>query len=88
MACILEMITFIRREMQRRIEDGFSILLLAADAIGLFEEILKLSCIAAVPQAHRHPGLILNLSAQPDSDMTSVNETNNREAAPELLQSG
>ena len=71
--------------MQRRIKDGFSILLPAADAIQLFGERLKLSRIAAAPQAHRRLRLILNLSAQPDSDTPSVNETTNREAVPESL---
>ena len=80
------MTAFIRGEMQRRIKDGFSILLPAADAIRLFGEKLKLSCIAAVPQARRRPRLIINLSEQPDSDTPSVNETIDREAAPELLQ--
>ena len=54
----------------------------------LFGERLKLSRIAGVPQAHCRPRLILNLSAQPDSDTLSFNETTNREAAPELLQFG
>ena len=35
-ACTPDMTTFIGREMQRRIKDGFSILLLAADTIRLF----------------------------------------------------
>ena len=54
----------------------------------LFGENLKLSPIAAVPQTHRCPRLIFNLSAQPDSNTLSVNETTNREAAPESLQFG
>ena len=60
----------------------------AADAMRLFGEKLKLSRIAAVPQAHRRPRLILNLLAQPDSNTLSVNETTDREAAPESLQFG
>ena len=71
--------------MQRRIKDGFSILLLAADDIQLFEERLKLSCIAAVSQAHRRPRLILNLMTHLDSDTLSVNETTDRNSAPESL---
>ena len=51
-------------------------------------ERLNLSRIAAVPQAHHRPRLILNLPAQPDSDTPSVNEPTNLEAAPELLQFG
>ena len=74
--------------MRWKIEDGFSILLPAADAIGLLGERLKLSHIGEVKQAHRRLRLILNLSAQPDSDTPSVNETTNREAAPESLQFG
>ena len=57
------MTSFIRGEMQRRIKDGFSILLPAADAIRLFGEILELSHLLAVPRAHFRPRLILNLSA-------------------------
>ena len=54
----------------------------------LFGENLKLSRIAAVPQAHLCPRLIINLLAQPDSNTLSVNETTNRETAPELLHLG
>ena len=85
-ACTPDMTTFIRGEMQRRIKDGFSILLPAADVIQLFGARLELSRIAAVPQAHCSPRLILNLSAQPDSDTPSFNKTTNREAALESLQ--
>ena len=87
-SCTLEMNSFIRGELWRRIKDGFSILLPVADAMQLFGERLKLSCIAAVLQAHRHPCLTLNLSAQPESDTLSVNETTNREAVPESLYFG
>ena len=51
-------------------------------------ERLKLSHIAAVPQAHRYLRLILNLSAQPDSNTLSVNDTTDMEAPPESLQFG
>ena len=88
LACTPDMTTFIRGEMQRRVNNGFSILLPAADAIRLFGEKLKLSRILAVPQEHRRPRLILNLLAQPDSDTPSFNETTDREAAPESLQFG
>ena len=76
------MTAFIRGGMQQRIKDGFSILLSAADAISLFGENLKLSRIAAVPQANLRPRLILNLTEQPDSDMPRINKTTDREAAP------
>ena len=42
----------------------------------------------AVPQSHCRLRLILDLSAQPDSDTPSVNETTYREALPESLQFG
>ena len=74
--------------MQRRIKDGSSILLPAADVIRLFGERMKLSCIAAVPHTNRRLRLILNLLAQPDSDTPSVNDTTNREASTESLQFG
>ena len=82
------MTSFIRGELQRKIKDGFSILLPAADAMRQCGEKLKLYCIATVPQAYRHPRLILNLLAQPDSNTLSVNETTDREAALESLQFG
>ena len=87
-SCTPEMTSFIRGELRRRIKGGFSILLPAADAMRLFGEKLKLSRIAAVPQAYRHSRLILNLSAQPNSNTLSVNETTDREATPELLKFG
>ena len=65
-ACTSEMTSFIRGELRRRIKDGFSILLPAADSIQLFGERLKLSHITAVPQAHCRPCLILNLLEQTD----------------------
>ena len=74
--------------MQRRIKYGFIILLIAEDMIRLFGEKLKPPRIAAVPQAHRRLQLILNLSDQPDPSTPSVNESTNREAAPESLQFG
>ena len=70
------------------IKDGFNILLLVVDTIQLFGERLKLSCIVSVPQAHLCPRLNRNLSAQPDPDTLSVNETTNREAASESLHFG
>ena len=86
--CNPDRTAFIRGEMQRRIKDDFSILLPTADAIRLFGENLKLSRITAVPQAHHRPRLILYLLAQSDSETPSVNETTDREAAPESLQFG
>ena len=82
------MVSFIRGELWRRIQDGFSILLSAEDAVRLSGEKLKLSHIAAVPQAHRRPHLILNLFAPPDKETPSVNDTTDREIAPESMQFG
>ena len=79
---------FVRGEIQSRIKDGFIIILPVADAVQLFGEKLKLSRIVLVPQSHRHTCLILNLSTKSDVGMPSVNDTTNREAAPELLQFG
>ena len=78
-----DMTSFIQGELRRRIKDSFSILLLEADVIQLFGERLKLSCIAAVPKTHCRLRLILKMSAQPDSETPSVNDTTNREDAPE-----
>ena len=46
------MVRFIRGEIQRRVQDGFSILLPVADAVRGFGAKIKLPCIAVVPQAH------------------------------------
>ena len=54
----------------------------------LHGEKLKLSSIAAVPQEHLRPRLILNLLARPDSNMPIVNKTTDRESAQESLQFG
>ena len=78
------MTSFIWGEIQRRIKDGFSILLPAADAIRLFMERLKLSRITSVPQAHLRLRLILKVLAQPDPDTPSANETTNRGARRSL----
>ena len=80
--CTPEMTAFICREFQHRVRDGFNILLPEADAVRLFREKLKVSRIAAVPQEHRRPRLILNLSAQPNKGTPIVNETTVREIAP------
>ena len=64
--------------MQCRINDGFSILLPAADAIRLFGEKLNLYCIAAVHQVHFRLRLIVNLSAQPELDTPRANDTTDR----------
>ena len=79
------MTAFIWGEIQHRIKDDFIILLTAAYTIRLFGDNLKLSRIAAVPQTHFLLHLVLNLLAQSDSGTPSVNETTNREAAPESL---
>ena len=47
-ACTQETIGFIQGNMQRRVNDGFSILLPAADAVQIFGEKLKLYHILAV----------------------------------------
>ena len=86
LACTPDITAFIQEEIQRRIKYGFSILLPAVDKIRLFREWLKFSRIMSMPQAHRRPRLILNISAQLDSDMLNINKTTDREAAPELLQ--
>ena len=85
-ACAPDMVSFIRGELRRRIQDGFSILLSAEDAVRLFGEQLKLSRRAAVPQAQRQPRLILNWSAPPEKETPSVNDTTDREIAPESMQ--
>ena len=69
------MVGFIRGEMQRRVQDGFSILLPAEDALQVFVEKLKISCITAVTQAYIQQWLILNLSAQTNRVMPSVKNT-------------
>ena len=47
--CAPDMVNFIRGELRWQVQDGFSILLSAEDAVRLFGEKLKLSRFAAVP---------------------------------------
>ena len=68
--------------MQRGIQDGFGTLLPAADTLRMFGSRLNLFCIAAVPQAHLQPRLILNLLVKPDKGMPSLNDTTDRKVAP------
>ena len=72
------MTVFIRRGVKRNVQDGFRILLPAADAVQMFGMNLKLSRIAAVPQAHLQPRLIFNLLENLNDDTTSVNVTSDR----------
>ena len=88
MSCTPKMTSFIQGEMQQRIKYGFSIFLLAEDAIILFEKKLKLSCITEVPHSYRRPGLILNLLSHSDSDTLIVYENTDRQAALESLHFG
>ena len=78
-ACDPDMVNFIQGELQRQVKDRFSILLSAKGDVRVFGKKLKLSCIAAAPQAQRCPHLILNLLAQPDKENSSVNNTRDRE---------
>ena len=82
------MTEFIHGELHQRVQDGFSTLFSKADVVRIFGKNLKLSRIAAVPQEHRRPRLILNLLAQPNKGMQSVNDTTVREIAPESMQFG
>ena len=87
-ACVPDVVRFIRGELWRRLQDGFSILLSAEDAVQLFGEKLKLSRITAVPQAQRQPRIILNLLAPPNKEIPSVNNTIDRDIDPESIQFG
>ena len=82
------MVSFIREELRRRVQDGFSILLSTKGAVQLFGEKLKLPRIAAVPQSQRRPYRILNLLAPPDKETPSVNNATDREISPESMQFG
>ena len=61
------MTSFIRREMQQHVRDGFSILLPVADMVRL---------------SHQRLRLILNLLEQPDEETPMVNDTMDRKIAP------
>ena len=74
-ACAPDMVHFIWWEMHWRVQDGFSILLTAEDAVQVFGEKLKLSRIEAVPLAHCRPRLILSFLSQLDKETPSVNNT-------------
>ena len=82
------MVGFIRGKMQRRFQGGFSILLTAEEVLRVLVEKLKISRIAVLPHSHRQQRLILNLSAQPDRVTSSVNDTTDKDIAPESMQFG
>ena len=76
---------FIHRKMRQCVQDRFRILLPATDAVRLFGENLKLLRITVVPQENRRPRLTINLLEQTDEGTSSVNNTTDREVAPESM---
>ena len=74
--------------MQRRVQDGFRILLHTAAAVQMFRDKLKISHIAEVYKMHRQPHLILNLLEKPNEGKPSVNYTTNRYVELESIQFG
>ena len=82
------MAVFTRGELQQSVRDGFSILLPVADTVRLLRKKIKLYRIVMVPQEHRRPRLILDLLEQPGEGTPSVNDTTDRETAPESMQFG
>ena len=82
------MARFIFVEIHRKVQDIFSILLPAADAVCIFGEKHKIYCIMEVPQAHLRQHLILNLLTKPDKGTPSINNTTNRDVALESMQFG
>ena len=61
--------------MQCSVQYGFSILLPVNDAVRVFGDQLKLSCVVAVPQSYRQWRLILNMLANTDEGTLSVRDT-------------
>ena len=86
--CTPKITTFIRREMSQQMQDGFSILLPAAEIVRVFWDKLKLSCIADIPQDYFHPRLIINLLAKTNEGMPSVNNTTYRDVSLESMKFG
>ena len=87
-ACAPGMVRFIWGELWRQVQDRFSILLSAEETVRFFGEKLKISRTAAVPWYQRCTRLVLNLSVPPDKEIPSVNDTMDREIAPESAQFG
>ena len=73
------------REMGRNVQDGFLILLTVTNVVRVSWDRLKLSCIMAIPQEHRRPRLKLNLLDQPNEGASSINDTTERDVAPDLM---
>ena len=67
---------------------GFINLLPVADVVRVFGGNLKLSCIAVVSQEHLWPCAILDISSNPDEGAPSVNDTTDRDVAPESMKFG
>ena len=79
------MAAFVRGEMRQSVRYALRILLLVTGTFRLFGGMLKLSRISAVPQKHRRPLRILNLSEKPNVGTPSVNNTTDREVTYELM---
>ena len=73
------MVGSIKGEIQLRVKDGFSILVLVTYTERIFGDTVNIYRIALVTQAQQRPHLILNLLAKPDKRMPSVNKIIDRE---------
>ena len=85
-ACTPKITEFIRGDMRQHVQCCFRILLPAVNAVRVFGDKLKLSCIDAAHQDHLRPCLITKPLKNPDEGMPSVNETTEREVASEPMQ--
>ena len=77
---------FVSEEMWQRVQNGFSIILIVADAVRVFGDKLKVSCIVAVPQEHHQPRLIIKPPENLNEGTPSANNTTDREFEPESTQ--
>ena len=82
------MTALIHGEMRQRVQDGFIIFFSLAYEVRLFRENLKLYRITDIPQDHHRPHLILNLSTNSYEGTPNINDTTDREVAPESMESG
>ena len=82
------MTALIHGEMRQRVQDGFIIFFSLAYEVRLFRENLKLYRITDIPQDHHRPHLILNLSTNSYEGTPNINDTTDREVAPESMEYG
>ena len=83
-----EATTFVCKELQERVQYGFSIIISVDDAIAYFGTHLRISCLTSVDQTNCKPRLMYISSVAPDSNTSSMNTSTDSSTNPQSIQFG